>query len=43
MTYWIEWTAIYEGFTYSEEVTEQELNNRLNDQTIKVTSIEPLE
>lgn len=40
--FYIEWTAIYEGFTYSETVTDQELSERFADKTIQVTYIETL-
>ena len=43
MKFWIEWCAIYEGFTYSESVTEKELADRLSDDTIEITLIEPLD
>lgn len=43
MKFWIEWTAIYEGFTYSETVNEKELADRLCDDTINITLIEPLD
>jgi hypothetical protein len=39
MKFWIEWEAIYEGFTYSEAVTEKELANRLLDSTIRLTHV----
>lgn len=43
MKYWIEWVAIYENFTYSEAVSEKELTDRLSDNSIRVTLVEPLE
>ena len=42
MKFWIEWEAIYEGFTYSEVVTKKELANRLLDSTIRLTLVEQL-
>lgn len=42
MKFWIEWEAIYEGFTYSEAVTAKELAERLADKTIFVYLVEQL-
>ena len=42
MKYWIEWKALYENFSYSEAVTEQELAERLADNSIEILSVEPL-
>lgn len=42
MRFWIEWEAIYEGFTYSESVNERELAERLSDETIRLTKVEEL-
>jgi len=39
MRYWIEWECVYENFKYSEEVSEEELQRRLNDSGIKVTGV----
>lgn len=37
--YSITWTAIYEGFWFTEVVTQKELDQRLTDNTIKITAI----
>ena len=42
MKYWIEWKALYENFFYSEAVTEQELTERLADNSIEILSVKPL-